>query len=161
MKNIKEIVTEQLQQLHRLVHRSSCQGREKVYTPYRGQGRILKLLEMKSDITQRELAYLLDMSKQSLAEILRKLEKDDLITRRPSETDKRLLRIELTEEGEKMAHRVKKKHHTIPLELDALNEDELKVFSGYLERIMLQTEAVISLKGSKASVNEEERDVSC
>ena len=139
MENIKETVTEQLQKMHRLMHRSSCRGRKKGHNPHRGQGRVLKLLAKNADITQKELASLLDMSKQSLAEVLGKLEKNDLITRAPDEADKRVLIIRLTEEGKNIAEELGKKRDNILLMLDCLEEAELKIFSNYLERIMLHS----------------------
>jgi len=67
--------------------------------PYRGQGRVLKLLKLKPEITQKELSELLDMRPQSLGDLLQKLEQKGCITRTPSESDKRAMLIRLTEKG--------------------------------------------------------------
>lgn len=71
--------------------------------PHRGQGRILALLKLQPGISQSELAYLLGMRPQSAGELLAKLERAGLIERTQSETDKRVLHVKLTAEGEKAA----------------------------------------------------------
>ena len=92
MSEIKTIITEQLQQLQMLMHRTSFHsfmGAGKAHNPHRGQGRVLAILKMKPEISQRDLTYLLGMSKQSIAQLLDKLEKSGYITREPSEEDKK------------------------------------------------------------------------
>ena len=65
----------------------------------RGRGRVLAALKMQSPIPTRELAYLLDIRQQSLNELLKKLQADGLIERAPSETDRRIMMVALTEAG--------------------------------------------------------------
>lgn len=67
--------------------------------PHRGQGRVLALLKLQPEISQKELSYLLDMRNQSLGELLVKLEKSGAITREPSEEDRRSMNIKLTQTG--------------------------------------------------------------
>ena len=104
---IKGTVTGQLGQLQTLMHRMafhSYMGQGKAaHNPYRGQGRVLAALKGKPEISQKELTGLLDMSKQSLAELLAKLEKSGFIAREPSEDDKRSVTIRLLEKGKKAA----------------------------------------------------------
>ena len=70
--------------------------------PHRGQGRVLAILKLQPEISQKELGYLLDMRNQSLGELLSKLEKSGAITREPSEEDRRSMNIKLTEAGTKL-----------------------------------------------------------
>jgi len=144
MEKIKTIITEQLQQLQMFMHRSSFHGRRGrggKHNPHRGQGRILSLLKMKQEISQRELSYLLDMSRQSLAELLAKLEANGYITREPSEDDKRTLTVQLTADGQKAADEIDNTTSETPQVLDCLTDDELQAFSGYLDRIVKAYEA--------------------
>lgn len=139
MNDIKLIITEQLQQLQMLMHRAAFQdyrGGRQPRNPHRGQGRVLAILKLKPEISQRDLSYLLDMSKQSLAELLTKLEKNGYITREPSQEDKRVLTIKLTEEGMKAAENVEQKPSDTEHVLDCLNAEELAAFSGYLQRVV-------------------------
>lgn len=71
--------------------------------PHRGQGRILALLKLQPEITQKELTFLLDMRPQSLGELLGKLEAKGYLTREPSEKDRRVMVIHLTEAGKRAA----------------------------------------------------------
>ncbi|MCL1835733.1 MAG: MarR family transcriptional regulator [Oscillospiraceae bacterium] len=140
MNEIKTRITEQLRQLQMLMHRVSFNslftgGRK--YDAHRGQGRVLSILRMKPEISQKELTYLLGMSKQSLAELLSKLEKSGYITRVPSDEDKRVVTIRLTEEGRNApTDDGESEVHGIARVLDCLSDAELAAFSGYLGRII-------------------------
>ncbi|MFB0920914.1 MAG: MarR family transcriptional regulator [Oscillospiraceae bacterium] len=70
--------------------------------PHRGQGRVLAILKLQPEISQKDLGYLLDMRNQSLGELLGKLEKAGAVTREPSEEDRRSMIIKLTEYGAKL-----------------------------------------------------------
>ena len=104
--------------------------------PQRGQGRILSILKMKPEMSQKELSYLLDMSKQALAELLNKLEKNGFIKREPSKEDRRSFDISLTQEGAAVADKME----DAPLEptrvFDCLSEEELSNLNNYLKRII-------------------------
>lgn len=67
--------------------------------PHRGQGRVLALLRLKPEISQKELANILDIRTQSLGELISKLEKSGFVTRKPSSEDKRVMLVSLTEAG--------------------------------------------------------------
>lgn len=89
-----------LMRLEGLLHRHMIAGRERKFmNPHRGQGRVLSILKLKPEITQKELTYLLDMSKQALGELLNKLENCGYITRTPSQEDGRVMIVTLTEKG--------------------------------------------------------------
>jgi len=91
---------------------------------------------MKDEISQRELSYLLDMSRQSIAELLAKLENSGYITREASAADKRILTIKLTDEGKKAADEVGDTTSETPQALNCLNDEELQTFSKYLGRVI-------------------------
>jgi len=99
----------------------------------RGQGRVLSLLKMQPEITQKNLSYLLDMRPQSLGELLGKLEKKGFITRTPSEDDRRIMIIRLTQEGEKAAENPENKSDDF---FGILNSEEKEQFNEYLERLI-------------------------
>jgi len=98
----------------------------------RGQGRVLSLLKMQPEISQKELSYLLDMRPQSLGELLSKLEKKEYVTRTPSEDDRRVVIIRLTPEGEKAAENPENKSDDF---FGILNPEEKAQFNDYLERL--------------------------
>lgn len=103
--------------------------------PRRGQGRVLTILKMQPEISQKDLSYLLDMRPQSLGEILSKLEKSGYITRTPSETDRRVMNIKLTNEGIGAIGGAEREFSFDKL-FECLSIDEQKNLSGYLRRII-------------------------
>ncbi|WP_339314943.1 MarR family transcriptional regulator [Paenibacillus sp. FSL R10-2734] len=102
----------------------------------RGQGRILAFLRMKDGISTKDLSYMLDIRVSSLNELLAKLEKAEYITRKPSETDKRIMLIYLTQKGQEEEGQ----------EIDSLNifsrltPEEQAAFGEYLVRIITTLE---------------------
>lgn len=108
--------------------------------PHRGQGRVLKLLLMRPEISQKELTYLLDMRPQSLGELLTKLERGGYITREPSTEDRRVMNIKLTEKGKHEAENIEPKTGLDELFM-CLTEEEQSVLSGYLSRVIGALEA--------------------
>jgi DNA-binding MarR family transcriptional regulator len=140
MSKIKLTINEQLQQLQMLMHRASFNnhfmGCGRAHSPHRGQGRVLAILKLKPEISQKELTYLLGMSKQAVAELIAKLEKSGCITREHSEEDKRVMKIRLTERGVTAAGNVDDASPEAAKFLDCLSDEELGIFSGYLDRII-------------------------
>ncbi|ALS00297.1 hypothetical protein ATZ33_02560 [Enterococcus silesiacus] len=114
--------------------------------PHRGQGRVLNLLKLKPETTQKELSYLLDMRPQSLGELLGKLEKNGYISREPLESDRRVMVIRLTEAGMAAADNSKQEEATI---FDALSESEQESFKIIMGKL---------LEALEAEIPEEERD---
>lgn len=98
----------------------------------RGQGRILAMLKIQPEIATKDLAYLLGIRQQSLNELLNKLEKNSYVERRPSEKDRRVMVVHLTEKG-KEAQEPETNHQEF---LGCLSPEELQQFGGYLDRII-------------------------
>ena len=99
--NAKELF-EKLMRLQWLIQRQRLQNRGTrgpFADPTRGQGRVLAILKMQPEISTKDLSYLLDIRQQSLSELLGKLEKAGYITRRPRESDKRVMMVKLTDKG--------------------------------------------------------------
>ncbi|MDQ7092330.1 MarR family transcriptional regulator [Desulfosporosinus sp. PR] len=107
--------------------------------PHRGQGRVLALLKLKPEISQKELSEILDIRSQSLGELLAKLERNGYITRTPSPTDRRVMNVHLTEAGRESSAQ-KEQHADIEALFDCLNEEEQATLSDYLSRIILALE---------------------
>lgn len=108
--------------------------------PHRGQGRVLNLLKLKPETTQKELSYLLDMRPQSLGELLGKLEKNGYINREPLESDRRVMVIRLTEAGMKAADSSEPEEETI---FDVLSESEQESFKSIMGKLLDALESEI------------------
>lgn len=102
----------------------------------RGQGRILAFLRMKDGISTKDLSYMLDIRISSLNELLAKLEKAEYITRKPSETDKCVMLIYLTQKGqEEEEHEIESGNIFSRLSLE-----EQVAFVKYLVRVITALE---------------------
>lgn len=110
--------------------------------PRKGQGRILSILKMKPEISQKELSYLLEMRPQSLGELLSKLEKKGYISRTPSETDRRVMNIKLTKEGNE-ATESSDQEFSFDKIFECLHDEEQQNLSNYLERIINSLESQV------------------
>ena len=98
----------------------------------RGPGRILAMLKIQPEIATKDLAYLLGIRQQSLNELLKKLEKNSYVERRPSEKDRRVMVVHLTEKG-KEAQEPEANYQEF---LGCLSPEELQQFGEYLDRII-------------------------
>lgn len=98
----------------------------------RGQGRVLAMLKIQPEIATKDLSYLLGIRQQSLNELLNKLEKSGYVERRPSDTDRRVMIVHLTEKG-KTVQQPASDYEEI---LGCLSEEELQQFGNYLDRVI-------------------------
>lgn len=132
---IEQFITLSRMMMHRHHH---MKGNHQ-HSPYRGQGRILSLLKMEPQMSQKKLSFLLGTRPQSIGELLAKLEQNGYITRKQSDEDKRSLNIELTEEGMQAAisdENLQECEHKTNDLFSCLNEEEQQNLSNYLERVI-------------------------
>lgn len=123
--------------MHRL-HQQQHRDFGPMGNPHRGQGRILALLKLQPEISQKELCAILDIRPQSMGELLAKLERSGLITRTPSEADRRVMDIRLTEAGKEAAGQTGRPD---PADLfSCLREEEQAALAEYLDRIIAALE---------------------
>ena len=99
----------------------------------KGQGRLILLLKRKDGFSTKELSEILNISVTSLNETLNKLEQQNLIRKVPSPKDKRVLLVELTEEGRALEF----KNHEDTDIFDTLSEEEKENLNEYLNRLTL------------------------
>ena len=97
----------------------------------KGQGRLIILLKRKDNLSTKELSEILNISVTSLNETLNKLEQQNLIRKVPSPKDKRVLLVELTEDGRALEF---KNHEDIDI-FDTLSEEEKENLNEYLNRL--------------------------
>ena len=99
----------------------------------KGQGRLIMFLKRKDKLSTKALSEILNISVTSLNETLNKLEQQNFIRKVPSPEDKRVLLVELTEEGRAIEF---KNHEDIDI-FDSLNEEEKKALNEYLNRLTM------------------------
>ncbi|MCL1798917.1 MAG: MarR family transcriptional regulator [Eggerthellaceae bacterium] len=129
---------EKLTKLQWLLHRQQIQGYrqgENLADATRGQGRILAVLKLRDGISTKDLAYLLGVRVSSLNELLSKLEKSGHVTREPSEHDKRVMLVMLTEKGKSQQAQTDNPTNASDI-FDCLTEDEQAAFGAYLDKVI-------------------------
>lgn len=110
--------------------------KNRVGDPHRGQGRVLALLRLQGEISQKDLAFLLDMRTQSLGELLTKLEASGYITREPSTADRRVVMVKLTEAGREAAEEVAKNQEESDKVFSVLTNAEQAMLAELLGRVI-------------------------
>ena len=125
---------EQIEHLHWMLHRRRVRGFAGGPTAdaTRGQGRILAVLKLKDGISTKDLSYLLGVRVSSLNELLFKLEKNGYVVREPSEEDKRVMLVRLTDKGRQEEQPEMRGADVF----SCLKEDEQKTLEGLLDRIL-------------------------
>lgn len=103
---------------------------------HHGKGRILSVLLRREGITQKELSEHLAIRPQSLSDSLARLEEEGLICRERSETDKRELRLYLTETGKSHAEEIRRKRAEHAEEFfSVLTKEEIKTLGTLLQKL--------------------------
>jgi len=118
--------------------------------PHRGQGRVLALLRLQPEISQKELGYLLDMRNQSLGELLGKLEKTGAIMRESSDEDRRSMNIKLTESGARLAEQAGHKPDDISRVFDCLGTEDKSKLHEILNRLSCELEKLLGSDETEA-----------
>lgn len=116
-----------MRRFHMFAHR----GASPLQDVSRGQGRILAMLKIKPNLTTRDLSYLLGIRQQSLNESLKKLEREGYITRQPDPTDRRVMRIDLTDKGKEVKQIINETDDV----LNEFSDEELEQFGSYVDRL--------------------------
>ncbi len=84
---------------HRIAHEDLPWGRRL----HRGQNRLLSLISQNNGASQGELCDKMDVRPSSMTEMLLKMEQAGLIVRKQDENDQRVMRVFLTDAGQKAA----------------------------------------------------------
>jgi DNA-binding MarR family transcriptional regulator len=154
MNNNNRELLEQLFHLEWLIRRSQMhhhRERGPMGAPYQGQGRILALLKLKPEISQKELSTIIDIRSQSLGELLAKLENQGYMTRTPSTEDRRVMNISLTEAGKAAAEQGSEPENLESF-FDCLSEAEQATLSDYLGRLIKRLRDQLSESRSDSNV---------
>lgn len=118
------------------LNRRYSEMRYRNMSPFKGQIHCLFLLESTGTVTQKELARLLNVRPASASELLVKLEQKGLIRRTPSEQDRRISLVSLTEEGQLQAQKSRRGRALAHREMLAdLTDEEKEHFYTALQKI--------------------------
>ena len=107
----------------------------------RGQGNVITFLAQHPDVTQKELAQALGVIPASLSEVLMKLERKGLVERKKDEDDRRLVRVKLTEEGQKS---LEQPDEILTDPFQALTQEEQETLKQLLSKLLTDWEECFS-----------------
>lgn len=108
---------------------------------HRGQNRVLTMVSMQEGISQKDLAFLLGIRPQTLGEMLRKLEERELVERRKSEADGRVVEVSLTEAGRTRAAEIAERRKIVAADMFAvLSEEEKGQLAAILDKLSAEFE---------------------
>lgn len=118
--------SEELQErLHHFMHLMRVSGdAHRGRDAFSGQGRVLSLLALNNPVAQKELAYVLGIRSQSLAELLTKMEDKGLVERGPNPADRRTRIVSLTDEGRAAARDLEQSKSDVQDPFAALNDED-------------------------------------
>lgn len=95
-------LTENLATVFKSVHQRSYHKLENKHL-YPGQPKLLSLIKANEGIPQKDLAKINCVTPATITGMLNKLEANHFVYRRPDKSDKRIMRVYLTEEGRNLA----------------------------------------------------------
>jgi DNA-binding MarR family transcriptional regulator len=136
--------------LHRLIRQIHRLAHQEMYHKsglYHQQAHLLHLISQNDGANQRELAEQMDVRPSSMTEMLNKLERANLITRKQDEKDQRVMRICLTESGKRATEQATATTGDFIGSLfNCLSEEESAQMLAIIEKICLNLETM-SLPG--------------
>jgi DNA-binding MarR family transcriptional regulator len=130
-----EKIMKSFPEIFRLLHQRSYQKFGNVHL-YPGQHKLLALIRMNEGITQKELAEKNFVKPATITGMLSKLEANRYVYRVPDETDKRIMRVYLTKEGQQLAEHAEKFIKYLSGKLfEGFTEEELQIYLKLTEKI--------------------------
>lgn len=101
------------------------------------QGKILKILYKKGDISQKDMQDKLHVKSGTISESINKLEKKGLLIRQYDENDRRKRVLHLTEKGKKDVETYTKDYQKEVIQFfDVLSDDEKKELEEILKKLL-------------------------
>ena len=139
MENIYIECHKKLMELSRkIIKKSKCNISEQGFAW--NQFKVMKSIHPGESLTLSQISERASKKNSNVTQIIDFLEERGIIRRRPDSKDRRVIRVELTEEGEKIREQVIKRHEEfIQGMYRSLNDSEIKSFlelaEVFLERI--------------------------
>ena len=109
-----------------------------------GQAFCLRMLAANDGITQRDLAEAMRLSRPAVTTMLQRMQKSGLINRRPDETDQRLMRVYLTDDGRVLAAQMRETFATyISSAFDSMSANDRRELERLLGIVAENTAAAL------------------
>ncbi|WP_261331720.1 MarR family winged helix-turn-helix transcriptional regulator [Maritalea mobilis] len=111
----------------------SCRSK---YGLSRSEWRVLAHLNEEASVSVREIHRRVDMDKSKVSRAAARLEAAGLVTKTVSQSDRRLVELELTGEGKSIFHALAQQAHAFERELKSRLGPDADAFLAGLERLM-------------------------
>ena len=116
------------------------------------QGKVLKILYRKGQLSQKEVQEILDVKSGSISEIITKLEKRELVTRVQDSSDKRRVLLTLTDKGRLDVEEFSRKYQDSVMQcFEVLDEQEKREYRRILRKLLNQEGAKEDAEGESAT----------
>lgn len=104
----------------------------------------LQILINNGDMTISELSHKMDLACSTITDLIDRMEKTDLVKRKKDEQDKRVVRVEVLQEGHDILARVlEKRIEFLTDKLKGISEDDKNTLRVALENLYLEMEEEI------------------
>ena len=102
-----------------------------------GEYQVLYAIQtIKNDVTPTKINEILNKDPNHISFLLKRLEKQGFIRRTKDLSDRRLTRLEITEDGKRIYKKTRAKAEKLPkMLLSALTDEELKAYIGILHKL--------------------------
>lgn len=125
---------------------------------YASQHRILRLLDHKSMMSQKEIAEVMEVSTATVAVTLKKMEKSGYVEKSMDAEDNRFNKIKITDQGRKMLHQGFDIMNRIDRDTAlGFTEEELKQFTSLMERFYNRLNEMVDVDYTKETKEQKER----
>jgi DNA-binding MarR family transcriptional regulator len=115
-----------------------------------GQGKILRILAEKEELSQKELQDMLGIQSGSISEIINKLERRGLLYRVKDEADKRMTKLHITEEGLEELKEIEQRVIPGTEELfEVLKKEEQETLAELVKKLNASWELKYSMQGER------------
>lgn len=115
-----------------------------------GQGKILRILADKEELSQKELQDMLGIQSGSISEIINKLERRGLLYRVKDEADKRMTKLHITEEGLEELKEIEQRVIPGTEELfEVLKKEEQETLAELVKKLNASWELKYSMQGER------------
>ncbi len=115
-----------------------------------GQGKILRILAEKEELSQKELQDMLGIQSGSISEIINKLERRGLLYRVKDEADKRMTKLHITEEGLRELEEIEQRVVPGTEELfEVLSQEEQQTLAELVKKLNASWEVKYSMQGER------------
>lgn len=117
---------------------------------YAAQHRILSILDHRPEMSQKEIADVMEVSTATVAVTLKKLEKNGYVVKKMDAADNRINKIFLTEKGKRLVHQGFDIMNQIDLDsVKGFSEEELKLFVSFMKRYLNRLDEMMEIDYTK------------